>query len=97
MKKSIYLFLTIILVFLLMLILHSFLELWFINGYFAMNGKYPETAVYLQLSSYLPPAIPLFLLAVTVFGGYFLGQTWWRIVYVEKRHWRFRLKKKGRR
>jgi len=25
-----------------------------------------------------------------IVGGYFLGQIWWRIVYVEKRHWRFK-------
>lgn len=23
-------------------------------------------------------------------GGYFLGVTWWRIVYIERRHWRMR-------
>ena len=41
-------------------------------------------------------AIPLWvqyvvLVAGTV-GGYFLGQHWWRVVYVERRHWYFRMK-----
>ena len=41
-------------------------------------------------------AIPLWvqyvvLVAGTV-GGYFLGQHWWRVVYVERRHCYFRMK-----
>ena len=41
-------------------------------------------------------AIPLWvqyvvLVAGTV-GGYFLGQHWWRVVYVERHHWYFRMK-----
>ena len=31
------------------------------------------------------------LVAGTV-GGYFLGQHWWRVVYVQRRHWYFRMK-----
>ena len=95
-KKTVYLMLTIVLVSLLMLILHSFLELWYINSFVAYNGDFPGQTVFLQLSSYLPPGIPVFLLLIAIIGGFFLGQWWWRIVYIEKRHWRWRRKLKGR-
>lgn len=95
MKKTIYLLLTIVLVSLLMLILHSYLELWYINAIYASSGVFPEPNIFLQLSSYLPPAVPIILMVIAVAGGLLLGRWWWRIVYIEKRHWRW-LKKKGR-
>jgi len=33
----------------------------------------------------------VFLITGTV-GGYFLGQHWWSVVYVQRRHWYFRMK-----
>ena len=35
----------------------------------------------------------VFVVAGTV-GGYFLGQHWWRVVYIQRRHWTFRLNKR---
>ena len=37
----------------------------------------------------------IFLIAGTV-GGYFLGQHWWRVVYIQRRHWTFRLNKRNK-
>ncbi len=36
------------------------------------------------MPSWVAYVVPL----VGVVGGYFLGQLWWRIVYIEHRHWR---------
>ena len=36
-----------------------------------------------------------FLVAGTV-GGYFLAQHWWRVVYVDRRHWYFRMKDRNK-
>jgi len=38
----------------------------------------------------LPPIIQYGLLAIGVIGGFFVGRLWWRVVYIEKRHWRFK-------
>ncbi len=40
----------------------------------------------------LYPAIAYGLLIIGIIGGFLLGLFWWRIVYIEKRHWRFRKK-----
>ena len=95
-KKAVYLGLTVVLVGLLMVILHSFLELWYFNAIYDASGIFPLKEYFLPFSSYLPPVVPIFLLIVSIVGGYFLGQWWWRIVYIEKRHWRFRKTRKGR-
>ena len=42
----------------------------------------------------LPAWLKYGLPIVGIIGGYFLGQYWWRVVYIEKRHWRFRSEKK---
>lgn len=38
----------------------------------------------------LPGYIKIMFFLVGLIGGYFLGQTWWRIVYIEHRHWKRR-------
>ena len=37
----------------------------------------------------------IFLVLGTV-GGYFLGQYWWKVVYIQRRHWYFRMKKRNK-
>ena len=36
----------------------------------------------------------VFLIAGTV-GGYFLGEYWWRVVYLQRRYWYFRMKERS--
>ncbi|MFC1721850.1 hypothetical protein ACFL0Z_02975 [Patescibacteria group bacterium] len=33
----------------------------------------------------LPPSLQYGLLAAGIVGGYFLGQYWWKVVYVKKK------------
>jgi hypothetical protein len=95
-KKTVYVILTIILGCLLIVIAHSFLELWYFNAIYSSSGSFPEKTVFFLLSSYLPPVVPIILLIIGIAGGHWLGQTWWRLVYIEHRHWRYRFKHKAR-
>ena len=40
----------------------------------------------------IPTWVQYVLLIVGTVGGYALGQHWWRVVYVQRRHWYFRMK-----
>ena len=41
----------------------------------------------------LHPVVAYALPVLGIVGGYFLGKFWWQIVYVEKKHWRFKKEK----
>jgi len=71
-KKTIYILLVMFLGLLLAQIILWSIEIWLLNR--LLNADLPA---YLQVG----------LLTLGLVGGYFLGQTWWRIVYVEHRHW----------
>jgi predicted permease len=89
MKKTAYIILTIFLGFLLAEMAHWSLEAWYINFIIA-NGGMPHEHIFLASHCFLPVYVQFALIALGLVGGYFLGQTWWRIVYVEHRHWRKR-------
>jgi hypothetical protein len=86
-KKTIYILLTMFLGLLLAEIVHGLLETRLINGMLAA-GSNPKMYVFLGAHCYLPSYLQFGLLALGLVGGYFLGQTWWRLVYVEHRHWK---------
>jgi hypothetical protein len=88
-KKTIYILLTMFLGLLLAEIVHWLLEIWLVNAMLS-HGQTPVQYVFLGTHCFLPPYLQFGLLALGFFGGYFLGQAWWRIVYVEHRHWRMR-------
>lgn len=84
-KKTIYILLTIVLCLLLALIAHSFLEIAYIK-YSLLKNLIPTTYSGLGcVGCVLPYYIQAGLIFFAVVGGYFLGQLWWRIIYVEKR------------
>lgn len=68
-------------------IVHWLIEAWLVNTLLA-QGVIPQQYVFLGTHCFLPPYLQFSLLIIGAIGGYFLGQTWWRIVYVEKRCWR---------
>lgn len=88
-KKTIYILLTMFLGLLLAEIGHWLIEIWWVNQLLAA-GLAPKEYVFLGMHCFLPPYLQLGLLALGLIGGYFLGQTWWRIVYIEHRHWKRR-------
>jgi hypothetical protein len=87
-KKTIYILLVMFLGLLLAEIVHWLIEIWLVNK--LMNaGLAPQAHIFLGTVCYLPPYLQFGLLLFGLAGGYFLGQTWWRIVYVEHRHWSY--------
>jgi len=88
-KKTIYIIAAMFLGFLLSLIIHAKLEIWYIGKMLASG----VTPVSFGRQEYLPPLASLLLAVSGLVFGYVIGQRWWQIVYVEKRHWRMNLKK----
>ena len=92
-KKIIYLILTIFLGLMLSFIIHAWLEMFIIKSAFA-QGKMVKGSIFFGIGWCALPFWAQFTFPILgIVGGYFLGQTWWRIVYIEKRHWRLRKNK----
>ena len=89
MKKQIYVFFTIVLGVLLTTIIHAVLEMGYIALYVKEPVKYGLGLTW-QGILWVHYVYTAALLIVGIVGGYYLGQRWWRIIYVEKRHWWFR-------
>jgi len=91
MKKNIYIFLTIFLLLELNFLLHAWIESFYIKhsiGNVLMNTNFLG-----HFYCIFPAWLNYGSLLVTLIGGYFLGQFWWRVIYIEKRHWlKFRRK-----
>jgi hypothetical protein len=90
-KRKIYIGFTMLLGVELMIILHALLESWYISMLTAADSL-PARNDFRFFSTYLPIWLSALLLIGGLVGGYFLGKWWWHMVYVEKRHWRFRKK-----
>lgn len=89
MKKQIYIFFSIILGILLSTIVYGLSEIFYTN---LLIGDFQTYSLGLDWRGIY---VVNYVLAVVFFvagvvGGYYLGRRWWQIVYVEKRHWRFK-------
>lgn len=93
MKKTIYVILTVFLGLLLSFIAHALLEILLIKIAFLQGRTVIGSTFWGVGWCALPAWAGISFPFLGIVGGYFLGQSWWRIVYVEKRHWRFRNKK----
>lgn len=89
MKKQIYIFCTIILGVILGTILHAVLEMGYIALYAKDPVKYGLGLTWREIL-WVHYVYTAALLILGIIGGYFLGQRWWRIVYIEKKHWYMR-------
>jgi len=78
-KKTVYIILTIILGLILSFLAHAIIEIFYIN-YFLGKGISPKPST-LTSKCFLPSFLQIFLLIAGLFGGYFLGQKWWKKVY----------------
>jgi len=83
-KRRIYIFLSMILGILLGVIAYALTETAHINNLISKDLISSEEELF------LPPAFVFVFLIAGIILGYALGVRWWQIVYVEKRHWRFR-------
>lgn len=90
MKRAIYLTLTAILGLLLSGIAHAVIEMTYLA--WAVRNGHPVTwHFYLgRFPCALHPVLFYGLPLAGVVGGFFTGRVWWRWVYVQGRHWRYR-------
>jgi hypothetical protein len=87
MKKFFYILLTIFLTLELSFLLHIWFEVQYIKSALA-KGVALSNAYFLGLFyCVLPWWLQYGLLIIAIVGGYYLGQLWWRMVYIEKKHW----------
>lgn len=87
MKKNIYLLLTTFLGILLGGVVIAFVEKWIINNALS-QGALPQAYFYIREDGYISPYLSAGILIAGAVFGFLLGRKWWRIVYIEKRHWR---------
>ena len=83
-KKVIYVCLAVFLGWLLSIIAHSWIEICYIVSRLH-RGIIPVAYHFGGWYCYLHPGLQIAIALAGIVGGYFLGQTWWRIVYVENR------------
>lgn len=88
-KKIIYIFLFALLGFLFSLLIHAAIESIYLNV-LARDGVTPVWNFIFGLTCSLPAWLVIGLPVVGVLAGTRLGFIGWRIVYIEKRHWRFK-------
>lgn len=93
-KKRLYLVLTTVLVFLLAFIFYALIERAYLQRSVVSGNFSAEAYRFGFLWQTFPTWLKAALLSLGIADGYFLGQYWWRVVYIEKRHWRFRRNKK---
>ena len=91
-KKIVYVVLTIFLGKLLGLLAFELISFNFVSTL----EKDSLPVAYDQIFGLVWSPLPAYLFCTLIFfgavGGFFLGLTWWRIVYVEHRHWRNKTK-----
>lgn len=89
MKKNIYITLTTFLGALLGVIIIALIEKWIINNTLS-QGLSPKGYLYIYEYGYISKYLSMSIFAISSFLGFLLGHKWWKIVYIEKRHWRIK-------
>jgi hypothetical protein len=91
-KKIFYIILTIFLGLLLSFIVHALAEVIYLN--YAFKNELEIQASYFLGVGWcaLPIWVQYTFPVLGIAGGYFLGIYWWDLVYVKRKHWRFRKK-----
>jgi len=84
MKKTVYILLTCFLGIILSFFVHALIEFTFLE-YARAHGIRVNWNMDLGASCSLPGFVQYLIIFLGILGGYFLGQYWWRIVYIEKR------------
>jgi hypothetical protein len=91
-KKIFYIILTIFLGLLLSFIVHALAEVIYLN-YAFKNELEIQASYFLGVGWCALPILVQYTFPVLgIAGGYFLGIYWWDLVYIKRKHWRFRKK-----
>lgn len=93
MKRTVYIILTIIIGIIVSFVLHAFVEMWYLNWAEDNGHVIVWASPFGNGSCALPLYVNYGLLVLGAIGGYFLGRWWWKIVYIEKRHWHRKINK----
>jgi len=91
-KKIVYIVLTIFLGKLLGLIAFALVSINLVAFLEKNNLPVAYDRIFGIVYSPLPAYLFWLIISIGAIGGFFLGLTWWRIVYVEHRHWRMKRK-----
>lgn len=86
MKKAAYIILSTLLGITLSFILHAIIEYYYIIS--SQAGEIFWYSSFGKGSCALPEWFQYTLFAVGIIGGLIMGFWWWKIVYIQKRHWR---------
>ena len=87
-KKTVYVILTMIIGKLLGFMIYGLLSIRFIHSMDESNLPVDYTSILGIIHSPLPARLFWLLVSSGLVSGFFLGLRWWRLVYVEHRHWR---------
>ena len=87
-KRTFYIVVATLLGMILSFLVHALIEIWYLKSVeptiidwtSPLGNGLCALPIWLQIGLFLVGAI----------GGFFLSRYWWRVVYVEKRHWRFK-------
>lgn len=85
-KRSFYIFCAMVLGFLLTLLVHATIEIWYIDLLVSDFSRYSLGLTW-DTWRMIHNVLAVFLATLGIWFGYRLGVRWWQIVYVEKRHW----------
>ena len=88
MKKKIYIILTILLGVVVSFGVHALAEMWFLDWAESSDRDVAWSTIAGKGYCALPIWIQIGMLVMGVVGGYLLGRWWWKLVYVEGKHWR---------
>jgi len=89
MKKNIYIVLTTFLGILLGGVIIGSIERWTINNALS-QGILPQSYFYIYEYGYISPYLSIGILIFSAIFGFLLGHRWWKVVYIEKRHWKMK-------
>ncbi len=87
MKKNIYLFFTTCLGILSGTMIVTLSERWIINNALS-QGFSPQPYFYILDYGYIPQFFSIGIIIISALLGLYYGKKWWKMVYIEKRHWR---------
>ena len=87
MKKTIYIILATFLGIIISFLFHAGIEYWYLSSTDAAIISWSNNG-----SCALPIWLQVLLLVAGIVGGIVMGFWWWKIVYVQKRHWRMKNK-----
>ena len=88
-KKVIYIFSAGVLGFLLHVLLHVLIEVLYLRSLESKGVTPSWTELFNGKLEALPLWVVITLAIVGTAFGVYLGFVWWKIVYIEKRHWKF--------